>query len=76
MTDLDLFFDPTKCFIGGRWVTPLSGDYLPIENPSTGEVIGEIARGSAADIDAAVAAARAALAGEWGQTPAASAGAS
>jgi aldehyde dehydrogenase (NAD+) len=70
MTKLDLFFDPTKCFIGGRWVAPVGGEYLAIENPSTGESIGEIARGQAADIEAAVAAAREALAGAWGKTPA------
>lgn len=74
MTDLNLFFDPTKCFIGGRWVAPQGGDYLPIENPSTGETIGQIARGKAADVDAAVAAAKSALAGEWGRTPAAERG--
>ncbi len=67
MTRLDLFFDPTKCFIGGQWVAPLSGAYLPIENPSTGETVGEIARGQSADIDRAVAAAEAALSGEWGR---------
>lgn len=70
MTKLDLFFDPTRCFIGGKWVAPAGGEYLPIENPSTGETIGEIPRGREADIEAAVAAARAALAGEWGKTPA------
>ena len=74
MTKLDLFFDSTKCFIGGRWVAPQGGDYLPIENPSTGEAIGQIARGKAADVDAAVAAAQAALAGAWGRTPAAERG--
>ncbi|MBN9316153.1 MAG: aldehyde dehydrogenase family protein [Devosia sp.] len=74
MTDQKLFFDPTKCFIGGRWMAPAGGDYLPIENPSTGEVIGRIPGGRAADVDAAVAAAQAALAGEWGRTPAAERG--
>jgi aldehyde dehydrogenase (NAD+) len=72
--DLDLFFDPSKCFIGGRWVAPAGGDYLPVENPSDGSTIGRIPRGTAADIDAAVAAAEAALAGEWGRTPAAERG--
>ncbi|HQZ12255.1 MAG TPA: aldehyde dehydrogenase family protein [Devosia sp.] len=67
MTDLNLFFDPTKCFIGGRWVAPVGGATLPLENPSTGEMIGAIARGQAADIDAAVAAAKKAMAGEWGR---------
>jgi aldehyde dehydrogenase (NAD+) len=74
MTQLDLFFAPSKCFIGGRWLAPQAGDYLPIENPSTGETIGRIPRGSAADVDAAVAAAKAALAGEWGRMPAADRG--
>src|SRR5688500_13424388 len=74
MTELNLFFDSTKCFIGGRWVAPQGGDYLPIENPSTGEMIGQIARGKAADVDAAVAAAQAALKGDWGRTPAAERG--
>ena len=70
----DLFFDPSKCFIGGRWVAPLSGDYLPVENPSDGTTIAQIPRGNAADIDAAVAAARVAFNGAWGKTPAAERG--
>ena len=69
-----LFFDPTKCFIGGRWIAPLGKETLPLENPSTGELIGQIARGKAADIDAAIGAARTALEGEWGKTPAAERG--
>ena len=72
--DPQLFFDPSKCFIGGRWVAPLGGDALPVENPSDGTVIAQIPRGTAADIDAAVAAARAALDGAWGRTPAAERG--
>lgn len=64
------WFDTTKCFIGGKWCAPASGETLPLENPSTGETIAQIARGGASDIDAAVAAARAALNGEWGRLPA------
>lgn len=67
---LNLWFDPTRCFIGGRWLMPEGGERLPLENPSDGSRIGEIARGRAADIDRAVAAAEAALAGEWGRMPA------
>ncbi|WP_299641587.1 aldehyde dehydrogenase family protein [Devosia sp.] len=67
---LNLWFDPSKCFIGGHWVTPTGGQTLPIENPSTGETIAQLARGTAADVDAAVAAARGAYRGEWGRTPA------
>ena len=74
MTELDLFFDSTRCFIGGRWVAPLGDDYLPIENPSTGETIGQIPRARSADVHAAVAAAEAALKGDWGRTPAAERG--
>ena len=53
-------------FIGGRWQSAASGDRIAVEDPSRGEVIGDIQAGAASDIDAAVAAARAALAGPWG----------
>ncbi|QEE19318.1 aldehyde dehydrogenase family protein [Youhaiella tibetensis] len=66
-TDLNLWFDPTRCFIGGEWVKPNGQRTLPIENPSTGETIGAIARGEAYDVDRAVTAAHAALDGEWGR---------
>ena len=61
------WFDSDKCFIDGRWVEPQSGRRLPLEDPSRGVEIGEIARGEAADIDAAVEAAERALGGEWGK---------
>ena len=61
------WFPTDKCFIGGRWVEPESGETLPVEDPSRGVEIGEIARGEAPDIDAAVEAAERALAGEWGK---------
>ena len=61
------WFPTDKCFIDGRWVAPQSGQSLPIEDPSRGVEIGEIARGQAADIDAAVDAAERALAGAWGR---------
>ncbi|MHB1103753.1 MAG: aldehyde dehydrogenase family protein [Devosia sp.] len=73
-TDLPLWFDPTRCFIGGEWVLPNGQETLPLENPSTGETIAHIARGGADDIDHAVSAARAALNGEWGRMPAAERG--
>ncbi len=74
MTDLDLFFDPTKTFIGGRWLPPASGQYLPLANPSDGTTLCDIPRGNADDVDAAVAAARTALNSDWGRTPAAERG--
>ena len=54
-------------FIGGQWRAGSSGETLPVIDPSTGEVFDQLARGSAADIDKAVAAARAALKGPWGR---------
>ncbi|PLS22420.1 aldehyde dehydrogenase family protein [Neptunicoccus cionae] len=66
----DLWFDPTKCFINGEWVAPLGGEQLGLTDPSTGAEIGTIARGTAPDVDAAVAASDAARKGEWGRMPA------
>lgn len=60
-------FDPAHCFIGGAWVPARGGRTLPLFDPSNGAPICDIARGEAADIDAAVAAATAALAGDWGR---------
>jgi aldehyde dehydrogenase (NAD+) len=54
-------------FINGQWVPAASGQTLPVINPSTGETFDTLARGDARDIDAAVAAARAALSGAWGR---------
>src|ERR1700677_4193924 len=51
-------------FINGTWVMPSAGKYLDTADPSTGEKLASVAQGSAADIDAAVKAARAAL-GKW-----------
>jgi aldehyde dehydrogenase (NAD+) len=48
-------------FIGGRWRAPADGKYFESRDPSTGEKIADVALGSAADVDAAVKAARAAL---------------
>jgi len=71
---MKLWFDPAQVFIGGTWRAPASGETLPMINPSSGENIGTIARGDAADIDAAVAAAEDALAGDWGAMTAAERG--
>ena len=68
------WFDTDKCFVGGRWIGAQSGQRLPIEDPSRGTEIGEIARGAGADVDAAVEAAERALQGEWGRLTAAERG--
>ncbi|MBC7143662.1 MAG: aldehyde dehydrogenase family protein [Rhodobacteraceae bacterium] len=60
-----LWFDPAEMLIGGDW-RPAS-QTLPIEDPSTGSEIGRLGRGTAGDIDAAVAAAGAAREGAWGR---------
>lgn len=67
-------FDPSKVFINGAWIAPRNGKKLPLINPSDGTVICDIAAGDADDIDAAVAAARSALNGTWGQATAAERG--
>lgn len=60
-----LWYDPREILIGGHWRrTPAT---LPVEDPSTGLTFCKIARGQASDIDEAVSAAEAALAGEWGR---------
>ena len=45
-------------YIDGRWVDPLEPRTLDVVNPATEAVYGRISLGSAADVDAAVAAAR------------------
>jgi aldehyde dehydrogenase (NAD+) len=51
-------------FINGMWAEPAAGKYFETADPSTGEKLASVGQGSAADIDAAVRAARAALA-KW-----------
>ena len=50
-------------YIGGAWVAPQAGEYFAVQDPSSGAEIAQVAQGSATDVDAAVAAARAALPG-------------
>jgi aldehyde dehydrogenase (NAD+) len=49
-------------YIGGEWVAPAGHARLPVIDPSTEEAFAEIAMGSPADVDRAVAAARHAFA--------------
>jgi aldehyde dehydrogenase (NAD+) len=67
-------FPTAEVFIGGRWQDCASGETLPLLNPSDGSLLAQIARGGAADVDAAVRAAQAALDGEWGRLAAAERG--
>ena len=50
-----------KFYIGGQWVPPASDATMPVLNPATEAQIGSVAMGSAADVDKAVAAAKAAF---------------
>ena len=63
-----------RLFIGGEWADATDGGTLTLENPSTGETIGEIAAAGRADIDLAVAAAGSALNSDWGGLTAAERG--
>jgi aldehyde dehydrogenase (NAD+) len=57
---------PDQLFIGGEWVDASSGKTFPVYNPATGDVLTEVAEAEAADVDAAVHAARRAFeAKEW-----------
>ncbi len=56
-------------FIGGGWHPPAAGEYFDTVDPSNGEKLASIAQGSAADVDAAVKAGRAASAGWQALTP-------
>jgi betaine-aldehyde dehydrogenase len=58
-----------KLFIGGRWVAPLSKDTIDVHNAGTGAVMGRIPAAGEKDVDAAVAAARAALDGWSSREP-------
>ncbi len=57
---------PTQLLIDGQWRESTSGKTFDTINPATEEVIAEVAEGDAADIDAAVKAARRAFdSGPW-----------
>src|SRR6266540_2157402 len=56
-----------KNFIGGEWVDAVEGATMEVLNPSTGETIAEVPRGSQTDVDRAVEAAKSALP-EWLET--------
>ncbi|MEJ2458196.1 MAG: aldehyde dehydrogenase family protein [Novosphingobium sp.] len=47
-----------QAYIGGAWVPVAGTQALPVKNPANGTVIAEIAAGTSADLDRAVAAAR------------------
>lgn len=57
-----------KMYVGGAWVDSRSRQTFETINPATEEALASVPRGRPEDIDDAVAAARAAFEGVWGQT--------
>ena len=78
MSDIELlpavreFLATPRClFIGGSWQDAALGQTFAVENPANEQVLCEVADASEADVNAAVAAARAAFEGPWRrETPA------
>jgi aldehyde dehydrogenase (NAD+) len=66
--------DRADLLIGGRRLPARSGRYFETVDPANEQVIARVAEADAADIDAAVASARAAFEGEWGHMRAADRG--
>jgi aldehyde dehydrogenase (NAD+) len=65
MTDLPRY----KLYIDGQWTEAANGETLAVNEPALGQPMAYVARGTAADIDKAVAAARAAFDhGPWPHT--------
>ncbi len=60
--------DYTKIYVGASWVRPQLDSTVEILNSATEEVMARVVRGTAADVDLAVDAARRALPG-WSATP-------
>jgi aldehyde dehydrogenase (NAD+) len=54
-----------QLFINGEWREAAAGTTIEVVNPATEEVIAEVASAEQSDVDAAVAAARAAFDGPW-----------
>ncbi|WP_298752856.1 2-hydroxymuconic semialdehyde dehydrogenase [uncultured Arcobacter sp.] len=54
-------------YINGKFMDSQCGEFFDNFNPSTNELIAKVALGRESEVNAAVAAARAALTGEWGQ---------
>ncbi|MBA2614308.1 MAG: gamma-aminobutyraldehyde dehydrogenase [Actinobacteria bacterium] len=57
----------SKNSVGGEWVDAVEGGVQEVVNPATGETIGEVPRGTEADVDRAVEAAKRAFA-DWRET--------
>jgi aldehyde dehydrogenase (NAD+) len=56
-------------YYDGAWQSPLGSESIDVISSATEEVIGRVPRGTAEDVDRAVAAARRAFEGRWGAAP-------
>ena len=56
-------------FINGELTEPADGELRELTEPATGQSLAKVALAGEKDVDRAVEAARAALAGDWGKTP-------
>src|SRR5438876_3234386 len=56
-------------FINGESAEPASGEVRDLNEPAPGEPLARVASAAEEDVDRAVEAAQAALAGDWGKTP-------
>ena len=54
-------------YINGQFIDSISGEFFDNYNPATAEIISKVALGREPEVNAAIAAAKAALTGEWGQ---------
>ena len=68
MSTTATLIEHSQLYIGGEWVDPAGEETIEVVNAASEEVMGRIPAGSAADVDRAVAAARAAFEA-WSATP-------
>jgi len=68
MTTTPTLIERDRFYIGGDWVQPSSQDTIDVVNATTEEVMGRVPEGTPADVDSAVAAARAAF-DAWSSAP-------
>ena len=54
-------------YINGQFMDSACGEFFDNYNPATAEIISKVALGREPEVNAAIAAAKAALTGEWGQ---------
>src|SRR4030066_233054 len=68
LTEVQKNYGKLKNYVNGEWVDSTSGKYIDIENPTTGEIIGQVPMSSADETTAAIEAGQEAW-GAWRETP-------